>query len=122
MVRTIAPIDKGVIDSARGRQSKESESDDGTESVRARAIIGLDGRRVAGKKVLGNSSGIDQQEHKNALHPHGFTSIPTPTRLPPLVEISADDRPGLLCSVSAVFSGSGRNNDVVLIDTKDIAR
>jgi len=35
-----------------------------------------------------------------------------------LVEIVADDRPGLLCSLAAAFSGAGCNIDVVLIDTK----
>ena len=35
-----------------------------------------------------------------------------------LVEISADDRPGLLCSLATVFSAAGCNIDVVLIDTK----
>ena len=35
-----------------------------------------------------------------------------------LVEISADDRPGLLYSLATVFSTTGCNIDVVLIDTK----
>ena len=35
-----------------------------------------------------------------------------------LVEISANDRPGLLCSLAMVFSAAGCNIDVVLIDTK----
>jgi [protein-PII] uridylyltransferase len=35
-----------------------------------------------------------------------------------LVEISADDRPGLLYSLAAVFSTTSCNIDVVLIDTK----
>jgi [protein-PII] uridylyltransferase len=35
-----------------------------------------------------------------------------------LVEIAAEDRPGLLYSLAAVFSSNGCNIDVVLIDTK----
>jgi [protein-PII] uridylyltransferase len=35
-----------------------------------------------------------------------------------LVEIVAEDRPGLLHDLSAVFSGAGCNIDVVLIDTE----
>ena len=35
-----------------------------------------------------------------------------------LVEISADDRPGLLYSLAMVFSSTSCNIDVVLIDTK----
>jgi len=35
-----------------------------------------------------------------------------------LVEIIADDRPGLLCDLAATFSAAGCNIDVVLIDTE----
>lgn len=71
--------------------------------------------KTDGQKLLRNRT---QHEHrKRAAEPvvH-FDSNACETAT--LVEISADDRPGLLCSLAAVFSSAGCNIDVVLIDTK----
>jgi [protein-PII] uridylyltransferase len=77
-------------------------------------------RRVAlgktdGQKLLRNRAPLDHKKRSTEARVH-FDSDACDTAT--LVEISADDRPGLLCSLAAVFSGAGCNIDVVLIDTK----
>jgi [protein-PII] uridylyltransferase len=77
-------------------------------------------RRVAlgktdGRKLLRNRAHLDHKKRSAEAVVH-FDSDACDTAT--LVEISADDRPGLLCSLAAVFSSAGCNIEVVLIDTK----
>jgi [protein-PII] uridylyltransferase len=77
-------------------------------------------RRVAlgktdGQKLFRSRPQLERRERASEPRIH-FDSNACETAT--LVEISTDDRPGLLCSLAAVFSGAGCNIDVVLIDTK----
>ncbi len=77
-------------------------------------------RRVAlgktdGRKLLRNRELAQVKKHSAEPVVH-FDSDACETAT--LIEIIADDRPGLLCSLAAVLSGAGCNIDVVLVDTK----
>jgi [protein-PII] uridylyltransferase len=77
-------------------------------------------RRVAlgktdGQRLLRNRAHADPKKRSAAPHVH-FDSDACDTAT--LVEIVAEDRPGLLYNLATVFSSTACNIDVVLIDTK----
>jgi [protein-PII] uridylyltransferase len=75
----------------------------------------LDGRLLAGRPLEERAAG---SHHKKRTVEPRVHFDPDACDTATLVEIIAEDRPGLLYDLSAAFSAAGCNIDVVLIDTE----
>jgi len=98
-----------VADPRRMLQLNPTEADRLRDLLQRIAL----GRTDAHKLMRGRTA----DAHKHAEPPHvQFDSDACATAT--LVEIDAEDRPGLLYSLASVFSASACNIDIVLVDTK----
>jgi len=98
-----------VADPRRMLQLNPTETDRLRDLLQRIAL----GRTDAHKLMRGRTA----DAHKHAEPPHvQFDSDACATAT--LVEIDAEDRPGLLYSLASVFSASACNIDIVLVDTK----
>jgi [protein-PII] uridylyltransferase len=75
----------------------------------------LSGRRLIGRPIEERTAAPNHK--KRTVEPHVHFD-PDACDTATLVEIIAEDRPGLLYDLSAAFSAAGCNIDVVLIDTE----
>jgi [protein-PII] uridylyltransferase len=105
-----------ILDTFIFADPKRTLEQNPSESERLQDLI----RRVAlgktdGQKLLRNQP---RPDHKKRTVESRVQFDSNACETATLVEITTDDRPGLLCSLAAVFSSAGCNIDVVLIDTK----
>ena len=99
-----------VADPKRMLQLNPSEADRLSDLLQRIAL----GRTDAQKLMRGRGLADSGKRSEPARVEFDSEACPTAT----LVEIDAEDRPGLLYSLASVFSSSACNIDIVLVDTK----